>query len=201
MLGNLYVQPAQNGSPGPTGPHLYPLRLQRRRRRTGYNKEYALQLGSMDHNFHDASESIQPLPSRHEGYVPMINGRGYPDTVNPTPLPAPDENGGIVSQKVSSLITINRAVEENAPAAHFRPQRDELLHVDRAGPSHEGVGGGARIAAGPDGKDLFQDTNSVTWRRRGGGGDHRHRRRSRRERTSSTPRTSIPQQHDETSAE
>jgi len=38
---------------------------------------------------------------------PMINGRGYPDTVNLGPLPAPAENGGQVSQKISSLITAN----------------------------------------------------------------------------------------------
>ena len=42
----------------------------------------------------------------------MINGRGYPDTVNPDPLPAPNDpdcggdcTGGIESQVESSLIT------------------------------------------------------------------------------------------------
>jgi FtsP/CotA-like multicopper oxidase with cupredoxin domain len=44
---------------------------------------------------------------------PMINGRGYPDTINPNPLPTPTDldncggscNGGIESQVESSLVT------------------------------------------------------------------------------------------------
>jgi FtsP/CotA-like multicopper oxidase with cupredoxin domain len=35
---------------------------------------------------------------------PMINGRGYPDTIVPGALPAPMENGGIPSQLETSLI-------------------------------------------------------------------------------------------------
>ena len=113
MLGNLYVHPAQNGSSKVYGGRTYTrFAYNDGDGATGYNKEYPLQLGSFDHNFHDASESIQPLPfaDMKDTYA-MINGRGYPDTVNPNPLPAPEENGGIVSQKVSSSITINRAVE------------------------------------------------------------------------------------------
>ncbi len=35
----------------------------------------------------------------------MINGRGYPDTVNPNALPGPDENGNIPAQLETSLVT------------------------------------------------------------------------------------------------
>jgi hypothetical protein len=52
--------------------------------------EFALQLGSFDPDFHDASWDVQPLPfAMMWDRYPMINGRGYPDTVNPNPLPAP----------------------------------------------------------------------------------------------------------------
>jgi hypothetical protein len=68
--------------------------------------EAALQLGSFDPDFHDASMNVQPLPFANMwDRYPMINGRGYPDTIDPNPLTAPAENGGVASQVESSLIT------------------------------------------------------------------------------------------------
>ena len=104
MLGNLYVRPAQNGNTTlyPSGKYAY----NDGDGSTGYDVEYAIQLGSWDPEFHDASWTVQPLPfAMMWDRYPMINGRGYPDTVNPNPLPAPAENGGIQSQKVNALIT------------------------------------------------------------------------------------------------
>ncbi|MGB6854708.1 MAG: multicopper oxidase domain-containing protein, partial [Thermoanaerobaculia bacterium] len=76
---------------------------------TAYDVEYPLQLGMFDPEFHDASWTVQPLPfAMMWDTYPMINGRGYPDTVNPDPLPAPAENGGIESQVEHSLITANK---------------------------------------------------------------------------------------------
>ena len=51
---------------------------------TGYDVEVPIQIGSMDPNFHDEHIGVQPLPfaQMHDDY-PMLNGRGYPDTVNP----------------------------------------------------------------------------------------------------------------------
>jgi hypothetical protein len=61
---------------------------------------------------------VQPLPfAMMWDRYPMLNGRGYPDTVNPNPLPAPQDpdlcelpadggcNGNVESQVESSLIT------------------------------------------------------------------------------------------------
>jgi hypothetical protein len=46
-----------------------------------------LQLHSFDPDFHDASLEVQPLPfAMMDDRYPMINGRGYPDTVNPADL-------------------------------------------------------------------------------------------------------------------
>ena len=112
MLGNLYVRPAQNTLPAGTSlsgfPHQagYKYVYNDGDGSTRYDVEFPLQLGGFDPDFHDASWDVQPLPfAMMWDRYPMINGRGYPDTVNPNPLPAPNENGGIVSQKVSSLVT------------------------------------------------------------------------------------------------
>ena len=52
---------------------------------TGYDVDYPIQIGSFDSAFHNASSGVQPLPfALMEDNYPMLNGRGYPDTVTPT---------------------------------------------------------------------------------------------------------------------
>jgi FtsP/CotA-like multicopper oxidase with cupredoxin domain len=125
MLGNLYVRPKQNRLPNGTvlGAHVHnnpdynpvpgldnPLVGDKYVYNDGdgstlYHVEYALQLGGFDHVFHEEHLGVQPLPfALMKDTYPMINGRGYPDTINPNPLPAPPDSG-IQSQKESSLIT------------------------------------------------------------------------------------------------
>jgi FtsP/CotA-like multicopper oxidase with cupredoxin domain len=86
MLGNLYVNPAQNGTPlgvcaggAPCTQFVY----NDGDGSTGYDVAYPIQLGSFDKEFHDASWNVQPLPfaDMKDEYF-MINGRGYPDTIN-----------------------------------------------------------------------------------------------------------------------
>jgi FtsP/CotA-like multicopper oxidase with cupredoxin domain len=109
MLGNLYVRAAQAGPLGTclAGPNTCThFAYNDGDGSTGYDVEYALQLGSFDPEFHDASWNVQPLPfALMWDTYPMINGRGFPDTIDPNPLPGPAENGGIASQVESSLIT------------------------------------------------------------------------------------------------
>ena len=60
---------------------------------TGFDVEKAIQVSTFDSFFHDASLFVQPLPFANlEGNYPMINGRGYPDTVLSGSLPAPKDN-------------------------------------------------------------------------------------------------------------
>ncbi len=120
MLGNLYVQPIQNrcltaaGVPCPTDHvdgdmYVY----NDGDGATHYDKEYPIQLGGFDPEFHDASWFVQPLPFAFmEDRYPMINGRGYPDTINKGAMPQPldpdtgeDLNGPTVNSQVEhSLI-------------------------------------------------------------------------------------------------
>ncbi|MGD9549315.1 MAG: multicopper oxidase domain-containing protein [Candidatus Krumholzibacteriia bacterium] len=118
MLGNLYVRarqsfdgdPAHGIAPGTLGGNTAPgapmgYAYNDGDGSTAYDVEYPLQLGGFDHNFHQDHVNVQPLPfALMKDTYPMINGRGYPDTVNPAPLAPPPETG-IQSQKESSLIT------------------------------------------------------------------------------------------------
>ena len=111
MLGNLYVRAAQAGPLGTCGAGACTqFAYNDTDGSTGYDVEYALQLGSFDPDFHDASWSVQPLPfALMWDRYPMINGRGYPDTVETGAMPEPmedgqDLNGDASSQTVDSLV-------------------------------------------------------------------------------------------------
>jgi len=177
MLGNLFVRPAQDDGPSIAGYTRFA--YNDGDGSTGYHKAYPLQLGSLDHNFHDASEAVQPLPfaEMRDTYT-LFNGRGYPDTVNPDALPTPldpdtleSKNLGNQSQKVSSAVTLDRATEGTKLLLRFSNLNvTNYYTVTALGLPMRVVGGGAHIARGPDpdgagplqGKDLYYDTSSVT---------------------------------------
>jgi len=98
MLGSLFVQPAQDGTPLGTcaaGPCTH-FAYNDGDGSTGYDVQYPLLLTSSDGVFHERHFHIQPLPfaDMRDDYF-MFNGRGYPDTVVPGPLanPAVDPDG------------------------------------------------------------------------------------------------------------
>jgi len=87
MLGNLYVE-AANGSGGDTlldGTPVasFPEYAYNGGGDFGYDVDFPIQIHSFDPDFHLANLVIQPLPfAAMEDRYPMLNGRGYPDTVN-----------------------------------------------------------------------------------------------------------------------
>lgn len=165
MLGNLYVRPAQDGqSKIYNGKTYTKFAYNDGDGSTGYNKAYPLQLSGFDRKFHEDHLAIQPLPfSTLRDTYTMINGRGYPDTVDPAPLPAPAENGGLVSQKVSALIQIDRASEgEKLLLRLSNLSVVNYYTVTILGLPMRVVGSGAHIARGPGGQNLAYDTSSVT---------------------------------------
>jgi len=122
MLGNLYVRPRQNrclaltedpANPGSTCPPDHEAgdtyAYNDGDGSTRYDVEYPIQIGSFDPDFHDASFGVQPLPFRDmRDRFFLLNGRGYPDTVNPGVISTADPlDPGIThpSQPVSSLIS------------------------------------------------------------------------------------------------
>jgi FtsP/CotA-like multicopper oxidase with cupredoxin domain len=177
MLGSLYVHAAQAGPlgscfGGPCTQFVY----NDGDGSTGYDKEYALQLGSFDPDFHDGSWNVQPLPfALMWDRYPMINGRGYPDTVNTGAMPQPldpddgmtDLNGPHDSQLVSSLIeaiagekVLLRLSNLNITTTHTLMSPSIPMRV---------VGIDAKELVAEDGTKIHYTTNSVTM----GGGESR----------------------------
>jgi FtsP/CotA-like multicopper oxidase with cupredoxin domain len=88
MIGNLYVTPRQNGTPIEYDGKTYTKFLYNDGDgSTGHDVDYPIQLTTFDSAFHDASIDVQPLPFAlmQDNYF-MINGRGYPDTINPNSI-------------------------------------------------------------------------------------------------------------------
>jgi FtsP/CotA-like multicopper oxidase with cupredoxin domain len=168
MLGQIYVRPAQDGTAKTFAGKTYTKFVYNDGDgSTGYDKAYPIQISSVDHNFHDASESVQPLPfAEMKDTYALLNGRGYPDTVNPAPLPTPvdefgdSKNNGVQSQKVSALITATAGDKvllrlSNVSVTNY-------YTVTTLGLPMRVVGGGAHIGRGPGGNELYYNTGSVT---------------------------------------
>lgn len=162
MLGNLYVRPAQDGTTKNYGGRNYTqFAYNDGDGSTGYDVDFPIQIGSFDSAFHIASETVQPLPfALMVDNYPMLNGRGYPDTVNPLPLPAPLANPGKVSQNESSLITAAPGQRVLLRISNLNVTRFYTLGT--IGVPMTVVGIDAKLLRGPDGKNLYYQTNSVT---------------------------------------
>lgn len=174
MIGNLYVRPAQNktgcaggacpqsqlgGNADPAAPSGYV--YNDGDGSTAYDVEVPIQITSFDPTFHDNSMNTQPLPfANMKDTFALLNGRGYPDTVNPGNLTPPDENGGKVNQKVSSLVNAN--VGDKVLLRISNVSITRFYTLSALGLTMKVVGIGARQMQGPDGKDLSYDTASVT---------------------------------------
>ena len=178
MLGNLYVHPAQNNAYSPAAPLEYPVGSGRQYHKfvyndgdgsTGYDVEVPIQMGSFDSAFHDASESVQPLPfAEMADNYPMLNGRGYPDTVIQGDLPSVDIHltdgqpfkPGRTTQKVSSHIEADQGEKILVRLSNLNVTR--FYSLNTLGIPMQVVGVGAKQHIGPTGKKLYYKTNSVT---------------------------------------
>ena len=161
MVGNLYIHPRQNGTSYTYDDKAYTqFAYNDGDGSTGYDVEYPIQLGSFDGNFHEQHISIQPLPfAAMDDKYPTLNGRGYPDTVDTAVRTTNVGFGDIPSQPYHSLVTAapgqrvllrlsNLAVTRFYTIASTIPMRV--------------VGQSARLLRGPDGKNLYYTTNSLT---------------------------------------
>lgn len=170
MLGQLYVLPKQNNLPdgtdlnGFTHHTGYKYVYNDGDGSTYYDVDYPIQLGSFDPVFHDASLAVQPLPfALMKDTYPMINGRGYPDTVNPAVLwnTASDEGyEDRPSQRVSSLI--NATVGDKIALRVSSLSTTDFFTLKVPGIPMKVVGTGARQLRGPNGQDTSYWTTSVT---------------------------------------
>jgi FtsP/CotA-like multicopper oxidase with cupredoxin domain len=161
MLGNLYVRPVQNGTPIMYQGRTYnQFAYNDGDGSTGYNVQLPLQLTGFDPDFHDASITVQPLPfALMRDKYPMMNGRGYPDTLNPLPLAAPAENGGKQSQRYSSLLSVTAGQRILLRLSNLNVTRPYTLKS--LGIPMQVVGRDAKLLRGPSGRSLYYTTNSI----------------------------------------
>ena len=149
---------------------------------TLYDVEFPIQITSWDSAFHDASETVQPLPfAGMEDDYGMLNGRGYPESADPRELNFPDTPGSganpgntespfghlQTSQPVSALVTVNKTVG----GERLVLLRMNNVSITRSftlattlGVPMKVVGMDQRMLRGgglPDGEDYMYDTNSV----------------------------------------
>jgi FtsP/CotA-like multicopper oxidase with cupredoxin domain len=97
----------------------------------------------------------------------MINGRGYPDTVNTAALPAPAEKAEYLlpevaesSQPISALVTAIKGQRVLLRLSNLSVTN--YYTITAQGLPMKVVGSGARQLRGPDGKNLYYETTSVT---------------------------------------
>jgi FtsP/CotA-like multicopper oxidase with cupredoxin domain len=161
MVGNLYIDPRQNGTSFTYNGRQYTkFAYNDGDGSTGYDVEYPIQLGSLDANFHDQHISIQPLPfAAMDDTHPTLNGRGYPDTVSPTPISTDVGFGNLPSQPLSSLITATAGQRVLLRLSNLGVTR--FYTIGSTIPMQV-VAQSARLLRGPDGKDMYYKTNSLT---------------------------------------
>jgi len=163
MLGNLYVRPRQNKLPdltnlnGFTHETGFTYAYNDNDGSTAYDVEYPIQIGSFDPDFHDASFNVQPLPfaAMKDRYF-LLNGRGYPDTVNAGVL----STDGRPSQPVSSLITATAGQRILLRISNLNVTEFNTLGTN--GIPMEVVALDARLLRDDAGNNLYYKTNSVT---------------------------------------
>lgn len=131
---------------------------------TYYDVDKAIQVASFDPDFHNASLTVQPLPfAMMDDKYPMINGRGYPDTVDTNDLINTANDIGFrtnASQKIDALI---EAVSGDKILLRVSSLSTTSYHTLRVlGIPMKVVGTGARILRGPDGTNMYYDVSSVT---------------------------------------
>ncbi len=168
MLGNLYVRPRQNKLPNLTDldgfihQEGFTYAYNDGDGTTYYDVEFPIQLASFDPAFHDASIGVQPLPFADmlDTFF-LINGRGYPDTVNPNVLSTVDPLGKEqLSQPVSSLIEADAGERillriSNANVTTFNTLATNGIPMTV-------IAKDAQLLRDGDGNNMYYNTNSLT---------------------------------------
>ncbi len=181
MLGQLYVRPAQNRLPNGAvlGSHVHfnpdwsafpweddselgdKYAYNDGDGSTRYDVDFALQLGGFDPDFHQASDDVQPLPFAYmDDKYPLINGRGYPDTIKAGSLPALEDNGWKQSQKIPALVKAKKGQKILIRLSNLNVTRTHTLEL--LGIPMLIIGKDATLLRGPTGKSLYYQTQSVS---------------------------------------
>ena len=169
MIGNLWVYPEQDqigygGDPNTIaermgGPDTNPwgYAYNDGDGSTAYDVEYPIQMTTFDSAFHDASLAVQPLPFAlmQDNYF-MINGRGYPDTINTGLITNNAMNwygSDYDAQTMNALITATAGQKILLRLSNVSTT-DLLAVTTTLGVPMRVVARGAELLRGPTGEDL-----------------------------------------------
>jgi hypothetical protein len=129
---------------------------------TAYDVEYPIQLHGFDPNFHFVGMTFNPesFADNKDKYF-LLNGRSYPDTINPKPLSTQASDGvPRFSQPLPSLINVPlggrallRFADLNVTEYHTLASLGIPMHV---------IAVNARLLRDLDGNNTSYDTNSIT---------------------------------------
>lgn len=160
MLANLWVTPLQDGTTvGGCSSQKYV--YNDGDGSTCYDVDFPIQLSGFDSIFHDLHIGVQPLPfAMMKDNYQMINGRGYPETVNTAWLTPPAENGGIASQKMNAKVTASPGQKVLLRISSLGTEVFYTLSV--LGIPMQVVGRDANILRSASGQNLSYKTTSVT---------------------------------------
>ena len=163
MVGNLWVTPKQDGtSIGGFTKFAY----NDGDGTSGYDVAFPVLLTGFDSFFHIASDTVQALPfaAMFDEY-PMINGRGYPDTIKPNDILNKE---GFGAQKIPSLITATAGQRILLRVSNISTTH-QYTFATTLGVPMKVVARGAALLRGPDGKDTSMTVNVLNV---GGGQDY-----------------------------
>ncbi|BCB27603.1 hypothetical protein SKTS_24890 [Sulfurimicrobium lacus] len=129
---------------------------------TAYDVEFPLQMHGFDPNFHFVGMTFNPetFIDLKDKYF-LLNGRSYPDTINPQPLSTQSADGvSRYSQPLPALINIPaggrallRISDLNVSEFHTLASLGIPMHV---------IALNARLLRDQDGTNMAYDTNSIT---------------------------------------
>lgn len=171
MLGMLSVAPKQNGTPKTVGAKTFTkFAYNDGDGSTGFDKEFSLQLGGVDSNFHELHDLVQPLPFLElKADYAQLNGRGYPmTTIESQADMTKADNSPSLSQQLHSVVRASAGDRVLLRLSNLSV--DAYYTFTALGLPMRVVGQGAVQARGPSGQaaDAWaHGTSSVTL----GGGD------------------------------
>ncbi len=157
MIGNLWVMPKQNLPANNSYGFPY-YAYNDGDGSSGYDMEIPIQLTGFDSVFHDASESVAPLPfaDMQDDYS-MINGRGYPDTINPNPI-SNQADDPFDAQITPTIISATAGERILLRVSNVSTTDMYSIATTMGVPMHV-VGRGAALLRGPNGEDTSFKVN------------------------------------------
>jgi FtsP/CotA-like multicopper oxidase with cupredoxin domain len=129
---------------------------------TYYDVEYPIQIHGFDPNFHFVGMTFNP-----EGFADMkdkyflLNGRSYPDTVNPNPLQTQSADGAShFSQPLPSIINITAGKKALLRISDL--DVTEYQTLASLGIPMQVIGYNAKLLRDQAGNNMYYNTNSIT---------------------------------------